>query len=130
MRLLLDENLSYRIAEQLVDAGHETVHVTTVGLGDTDDDVIFAWAQDERRIVVTSDADFSEMLALGGASGPSVLHLRSADHLTPSEQAELIIATLAEVGADLDAGAVASVRPGRVRVRVLPITRRGEPPSS
>ncbi len=124
MRLLLDENLSYRIVDQLVNAGHNAVHVTTVGLGNTDDDAIFPWARRERRIVVTSDADFSEMLALSGATGPSVLHLRSADHLTPSEQAVLIITTLDEIGADLQAGAVASVRPGRVRVRVLPITRR------
>lgn len=42
MRLLIDENLSYRIAEQLQGAGHDAVHVTAVGLDDTDDDVILA----------------------------------------------------------------------------------------
>jgi predicted nuclease of predicted toxin-antitoxin system len=33
MRLLVDENLSIRIAARLGDAGHDAVHVTTVGLG-------------------------------------------------------------------------------------------------
>lgn len=38
MRLLVDENLSYRIAEQLSRAGHDAVHVSEVGLNDTDEE--------------------------------------------------------------------------------------------
>jgi predicted nuclease of predicted toxin-antitoxin system len=128
MRLLLDENLSYRIVTQLQDAGHDAVHVSSVGLTDTADDVIFAWASREDRVVVTADADFGEMLAVVGAVAPSVVQLRSADHLTPSEQGELIIAAIAEVAEDLEAGAVASVRPGRVRIRPLPIERGNDVP--
>jgi predicted nuclease of predicted toxin-antitoxin system len=33
MKLLVDENLSGRVAITLRDAGHDAVHVTTVGLG-------------------------------------------------------------------------------------------------
>ena len=123
MRLLIDENLSFRIAQQLQDAGHDAVHVTAVGLDDTDDHVILAWAASERRVVVTADADFSEMVALAEAEGPSVMQLRSADHLVPAEQAVLIIAAIGEAEEDLEAGAVASVRPGQLRVRLLPIQR-------
>lgn len=50
--------------------------------------------------------------------------LRSSDRLTPDQQAELILATLAQVGNELAAGAVASVTPERIRVRTLPITAR------
>lgn len=125
MRLLLDENLSYRIVPQLEEAGHDAVHVSSVGLDDTDDDVILPWAEREGRVVVTADADFSEMLALAGATGPSVIQLRSADHFTPSEQGDLILAALDEVARDLEVGAVVSVRPGGVRIRHLPI-QRGE----
>lgn len=64
MRLLLDENLSYRAVVVLERAG-------------------FSWAEREERVVVTADADFSEMLALRGATGPSVIQLRSSDALTP-----------------------------------------------
>lgn len=90
MRLLLDENLSYRIAAWLAERGHDAVHVRDVGLNDTDDHVIFQWAEREDRIVVTSDADLGTMLALSGAAGPSVVLLRSPDHLTPMEQSDLI----------------------------------------
>lgn len=122
MRLLVDENLSYRVAEQLSQAGHDAVHVSDVGLNDTDDDVIFPWALREERVVITSDADFSGMLALSSAVGPSVMLLRSSDHLTPAEQGDLILATLAEIATELQSGAVASIRPGRLRVRALPIS--------
>lgn len=69
MKLLADENLSIRVARRLADVGYDVVHVTEVGLGNTDDPVIFDWAADEDRAVVTSDADFGGLLAVGGASG-------------------------------------------------------------
>lgn len=122
MKLLVDENLSGRVASTLRDAGHDAVHVTTVGLANTDDDVILRSAADEGRIIVTADADFGALLALRRDRRPSVLMLRSSDRLTPDQQVELILATLAQVGDELDAGAVASVTPERIRVRTLPIT--------
>jgi predicted nuclease of predicted toxin-antitoxin system len=122
MRLLIDENLSARIAARLGDAGHDTVHVTTVGLGSTDDAVILEAAAEGRQVVLTADADFSTMLALQGRSQPSVLMLRSSDHLTPDEQADLILRTLEQVGGELEDGAIASVTPERIRIRTLPIS--------
>lgn len=122
MKLLVDENLSRRVASTLRDAGHDAVHVTTVGLANTDDEVILRSAADDGRIIVTADADFGALLALRRDRRPSVLMLRSSDRLTPDQQVELILATLAQVGNELDAGAVASVTPDRIRVRTLPIT--------
>jgi predicted nuclease of predicted toxin-antitoxin system len=72
--------------------------------------------------VLTADADFSTMLALQGRSQPSVLMLRSSDHLTPDEQADLILRTLEQVGSELEDGAIASVTPERIRIRTLPIS--------
>ena len=46
MRLLVDENLSVHIAARLGEAGHDAAHVTTVGLGSTDDAVILKSAAD------------------------------------------------------------------------------------
>lgn len=66
MRLLVDENLSARVAGTLRDAGHDAVDVTAVGLANTNDDVILRWAADDGRIIVTTDADFGALLALRG----------------------------------------------------------------
>lgn len=120
MRLLVDENLSGRVADRLQQAGYDAVHVTAVDLSNTDDEVILQSAAVDDRIIVTSDADFGTLLALSGRRRPSVLMLRSSDHLTPDQQADLVIATIERIDEDLVAGAVASVTPRRIRVRPLP----------
>jgi predicted nuclease of predicted toxin-antitoxin system len=84
--------------------------------------VILEAAAEGRQVVLTADADFSTMLALQGRSQPSVLMLRSSDHLTPDEQADLILRTLEQVGGELEDGAIASVTPERIRIRTLPIS--------
>lgn len=121
MRLLLDENLSPRVGRALEQAGHDVVHVTEVGLGNTDDADILDAAADGGRAVVTADTDFGAPLAARGTSSPSVVMLRSSDHLTPDEQARLIGIVLTRVGDDLEDGAIASVTPERIRLRNLPI---------
>ncbi len=78
MMLLVEENLPVRVARRLVDHGHDVVHVTDVGLGNTDDPEIFDWAAAQDRVVVTCDADFGGLLALGGATRSSVVLLRSS----------------------------------------------------
>jgi len=58
---------------------------------------------------VTADADCGAPLALGGHARPSVVLLRSSDHLTPDEQADLLRSGLEHTGDDLEAGAIASM---------------------
>ena len=120
MRLLVDENLSPRVARLLREAGHDAAHVIELGLGNTDDPLILTAAADDARTIVTADTDFGALLAARGTSSPSVVMLRSSDHLTPDEQAQLIATVLARVGDDLEDGAIASVTPGRIRLRTLP----------
>lgn len=121
MKLLIDENLSPRVARLLREAGHDAAHVIEVGLGNTDDPLILTAAADDARTIVTADTDFGALLAARGTSSPSVVMLRSSDHLTPDEQAQLIATVLARVGDDLEDGAIASVTPERIRLRTLPI---------
>ncbi|MFO7776993.1 MAG: DUF5615 family PIN-like protein [Nitriliruptoraceae bacterium] len=121
MRLLIDENLSPRVARMLREAGHDAAHVVEVGLGNTDDTVILDAATDGARAIVTADTDFGALLAARGTSTPSVVMLRSSDHLTPDEQARLVVAVLTRVGDELEGGAIASITPERIRLRSLPI---------
>lgn len=72
--------------------------------------------------MLTADADFGALLALGSLASPSVLLLRSADHLRPSQQAELIVLNLPPITNDLRKGAIASLTRDRLRVRELPIS--------
>ena len=75
--------------------------------------------------IVSADADFATLLAVAGRSEPSLVLLRSADRLTPDQQADLILANLDPVAVDLEAGAVVTIGRGHLRVRTLPV-RRGD----
>ncbi len=121
MKLLLDENLYPSVARLLQRAGHDVTHVTEVGLGNTDDAEILAAAAGQGRAIVTADTDFGALLAARGTSSPSVVMLRSSDHLAPDEQARLIVTALERIGEDLRQGAIARVTPERIRLRTLPI---------
>ena len=121
MRFLIDANLSPRIVQRVRDAGHEALHVADVGLLSAADDVILDRAGTAGEVIVTADADFGTLLALGGHAGPSVLMLRSSDHLTPDDQAALLLRAVERVEDDLVAGAIATITPGRIRVRGLPV---------
>jgi predicted nuclease of predicted toxin-antitoxin system len=120
MKVLVPANLSPRVAERLKQAGHDAVHVSDMGLTTADDETILSRAFHAGQVVVTADADFGALLALGGRSGPSVVLLRSADHLVPTQQAGVVLRTLERASDDLEQGAIASVTPGRVRLRSLP----------
>lgn len=121
MRLLIDANLSPRVAATLVEAGHDAVHVSEVGLLSADDTTIAALASTQRRIVVTSDSDFGTILARTGGASPSVVLLRHLNDTPPERQAELVQAALAASSDDLAVGAIVTVSKGRLRVRSLPI---------
>ncbi|MDR2564755.1 MAG: DUF5615 family PIN-like protein [Bifidobacteriaceae bacterium] len=120
MRLLIDANLSPRLAERLRAAGHDATHVVDHELLRATDEEIAAFAAALGYVVVTADSDFSTNLALQGGAAPSVILLRSAEGLIPAALAALLTANLATVEAELEIGAVVSIRQGRMRVRRLP----------
>lgn len=63
MRLLLDEHISYRIAERLRARGHDAVALTEIHeLRGLPDRAIFAWAVAEDRAIVTYDTGFASVL--------------------------------------------------------------------
>lgn len=121
MKLLLDANLSPEVGRRLKEAGHDAIHVADIGLLTATDPIILRAAAKEERILLTADSDFGALLALGSLVSPSVLLLRSADHLRPSEQAELIAANLPQIAKDLEKGAIVSLTRDRLRVRELPV---------
>lgn len=122
MRFLVDANLSPRVVASLSRAGFESIHVADVGLLTAADQAILDYAAANGLVIVSADTDFGELLAVSrGAVRPSVILLRSADHLTPEQQAALLAANLPAVADDLKTGALVTIARGRVRMRSLPI---------
>jgi len=64
MRLLIDANLSPRVAAQLADMRFDAIHVADVGLLTAADEAILEYASASQLVIVSADTDFGEMLAV------------------------------------------------------------------
>lgn len=121
MRFLLDQGLPRGAATLLCALGHDTVHVADVETPDALDPVILSRALAEDRVAVTLDADFHALIALSGASRPSVIRVR-IEGLKGPAVCELLAAVAGRCADDLTAGALVSVDARGIRVRTLPIS--------
>jgi predicted nuclease of predicted toxin-antitoxin system len=125
MKFLVDNALSPMLAALLQQAGHDAIHVRSVGLQHADDDVIFERAATEHRIVVSADADFGTLLALRASRQPSVIQFRGEGSRKPDALARTLLANLPQLMDSLENGCIVTFEPARVRVRLLPIGSRG-----
>ena len=124
-RLLLDQGLPREAAEILRANGWNVLHVGEIGLGRASDELILEQAIAERRCVVTLDADFHALVALGGGSEPSVIRIRR-EGLRGPELARLVMQIVATTGDALSQGALVSVTADSIRMHKLPIGGKAE----
>ena len=77
MKILLDENLFYRIVKRIKSVYPEAAHVDQVGLPEMPGDpLIWKWARENDYLVVVSqDSEFVDLLDRHGPP-PKVIHLR------------------------------------------------------
>jgi predicted nuclease of predicted toxin-antitoxin system len=81
LKLLLDQNLSYRLVGSLADLFPNSSQVRLHGLDRAEDEAIWRWAALGDDLIVTLDADFAEMVALRGPP-PEVVRLRCGSRPT------------------------------------------------
>ncbi|MBI3478866.1 MAG: DUF5615 family PIN-like protein [Nitrosomonadales bacterium] len=75
MKLLLDENLSYRLEAVLADIYPDSKHVRNAGLLGADDLSIWDYAAEHSFLLVSKDTDFYERSLVFGAP-PKIIWLR------------------------------------------------------
>ncbi len=120
MKLLLDQGLPHTAARRLRDAAFDAVHTSECGLSSATDSAIIDYAREHKQVVVTLDSDFHALLALSGATGPSVVRIR-IEGLRAEAASDLIRMIVNRCRDDLDTGALVSVTEEQIRVRKLPI---------
>src|ERR1700709_257539 len=97
MKLLFDQNLSFRLCEAIANFFPESAHVRLLGLSKADDSAMWECAKAQSFTIVSQDVDFAEMAVLLG-SPPKVIWLRAGNQSTAAistllrQHAELIVA--------------------------------------
>lgn len=118
LRLLADENLPLPSIQALRSAGHDVVSVAEEAAG-TRDREILARAVSERRVLITFDRDFGELVFRSGESAyPGVILLRFRPS-GPTDPADFLLALFAQAEIRLE-GFFTVLDRDRVRQRPLP----------
>lgn len=113
MKVLLDSCVWGGARKVLVAAGHD-VEWTGDWEQDPGDAAILAYAQQAQRVLVTLDRDFGELAVVQGAKHSGIVRLVN---LAARDQAVACEQVLASHGSLLEAGAIVTVEPGRIRIR-------------
>jgi predicted nuclease of predicted toxin-antitoxin system len=123
VKLVVDMNLGPDRIGFLGSHGHDAVHWSAVGDVRARDEQIVAWARQNSAVVLTADLDFAAILALTGATGPSVVLLRVQDTF-PDAVGDMVVVELGAHRTEIETGAIVTIDGAAGRVRILPIQRR------
>lgn len=120
MKFLADMGMSPKTVHRLQSLGHDAVHLMDLDLSRMPDSEILHKARQEGQIILTNDLDFSDLLAAGGYTLPSVIIFRLKDMraVNVNHYMDKILAGYED---ELASGAVMSVRETRIRAHKLPI---------
>lgn len=75
MKLLFDQNLSYKLVAAVADLFPDSAHVRVLGMQQASDEAIWTWAKDHGFVIVSKDDDFHQRSFLYGWP-PKVVWLR------------------------------------------------------
>ena len=81
MKLLFDQNLSFKLCQALADLFPGSNQVRLLGMAEADDTVVWQHAKTNGFLLVTQDSDFSDMASLYGQP-PKVIWLRCGNQPT------------------------------------------------
>jgi len=89
VKLLFDQNISFRILSKIEDIYPEAQQVRELGLEDSTDKQIWQYANQNNYTIVTFDADFFDMSNLYGHP-PKIIWLRTGNRKTSDLERLLI----------------------------------------
>ena len=81
MKLLFDQNISFRIEKKLSTVYSNSKHISSLGLMNADDVFIWEFAKKENYVIVTFDSDFSDISLINGCP-PKIIWIRKGNLTT------------------------------------------------
>jgi predicted nuclease of predicted toxin-antitoxin system len=117
MDFIADESCAGPVIRALREAGHDLVAIAEAAKGATDEQVL-ELAVKQKRVLITEDRDFGELVYARGRSSAGVILVRFRSRARGAK-ATTVVEAVARLGSRLrDAFTV--VEPGRVRISSRP----------
>jgi predicted nuclease of predicted toxin-antitoxin system len=88
MKLLLDQNISFRITAKIQDIFPDSKQVRDLGLENSKDSFLWNYAKENNYCIVTFDGDFYDLGLIKGSS-PKVIWLRLGN--TSTQNIEIVL---------------------------------------
>ena len=88
MKLLFDQNLSFKLCRQLAEIFPNSNQIRSLGMEEADDRLIWEYAKANNFVVVSQDVDFADMATLYGPP-PKVIWLRCGNQPTNAIESRL-----------------------------------------
>jgi predicted nuclease of predicted toxin-antitoxin system len=117
MKFLLDTCVWGGASNELRSAGHDVIWAGEWP-DDPGDDEILERAHREARVLVTLDKDFGELAIIYGMPHSGIIRLVN---LGARQQASACLHVIGVHGGDLKSGAIITVEPNRLRIRLATI---------
>ena len=117
MNFVADESCAGPVIRALRQAGHDVIAIVDVAKGASDEHVL-ALALREKRVLITEDRDFGELVYARGHLNAGVVLIRFPISARQSKAASVVDA-VGTLGARLTR-AFAVIEPGRVRISSRP----------
>ncbi len=117
MNFVADESCAMPVIQMLRGAGHDVIAIAEIAPGATDDQVLERALQ-EKRMLITEDRDFGELVYARGRSSAGVILVRFPNQARNAKSATVLEA-VSRLGSRLQ-DTFTVVEPGRVRISSRP----------
>ncbi len=119
MRFLVDECIFAQVVEHLRRDGHDVVWIGDI-MPSARDRAVLLFANAERRILMSEDRDFGELIFRDGMPAIAIISLRVSEFdFKPDEMGRYAATKIMELG-DTLLGHFTVIEPGGARPRALP----------
>lgn len=114
MNLLADEGVDKPIVDMLRSKGFDVVYILETNRG-ADDNFVLDMANESKRILITQDKDFGELVFRLRKAHHGVILIRLEGY-KPASKAEIVVNMLLEHWTEL-VGSFAVIQPSLIRIR-------------
>jgi predicted nuclease of predicted toxin-antitoxin system len=120
MNFVADESCAGPVIRALRDAGHDVLAIAEVTQGAPDEQVLEC-ALNEKRVLITEDRDFGELVYAHGRSSAGVILVRFHSSVRRAK-APSVLEAVTRLSSQLQ-NAFTVIEPGRVRISNRPLIR-------